>query len=363
VKALLCRSTAKRDQWERRFLEEVRLAAALEHPSIAAVYDYGIHRGQPFAVFAYLPGPTLGELLARQGPLSVEDVRLIAGPLAQALDEAHIRGVVHRDLKPANIKGLTSGQFAILDFGLARRLDRDHAGGFSGTPAYTAPEQARGQPTDGRADQYALALIVYELLCGRRPFAATAPEDYLRLHAEELAPNIRTFAPSVPVVVASALAIALAKDPAGRFDTCVAFATALGCQLMTDTTEAPGLFRLAAVRFPTRVYRLEITTSRGAIGLSSDFVHLERNGLVESLPHTSLESVHRSERDVVLQYALPDKNDGMRRIRFAERADAEDWKQSLARHIPNVTVIASPQLKPVVLLHSPPSFRCLLIRR
>ncbi len=150
-----------------RFADEARLGANLAHPAIATVFDYGFHDGHPFTVFEYIPGETLRDLLRRRGPLPLEEVRLILGPLAQALDFAHARHIVHRDLKPDNIRATEQGLFKILDLGLARDfLRHSDWSGFAGTPAYAAPEQAAGLPCDGRADQYALAVIAFELLTG-----------------------------------------------------------------------------------------------------------------------------------------------------------------------------------------------------
>ena len=154
-----------------KFEEEARIGANLVHPTIATVYDYGLHEGVPFTVFEYIQGETLRDLLRRRGRLPLEEVRLIVAPIAQALDFAHSRHVVHRDLKPENIRATAQGPFKILDLGLAKefRLVVDWAG-FCGTPAYASPEQATGSPCDGRADQYTLALIVFEMLTGRRVF-------------------------------------------------------------------------------------------------------------------------------------------------------------------------------------------------
>ena len=167
------------------FAEEARLGANLTHPAIATVYDYGFHDDKPFTVFEYLPGETLRDLLRRRGRLPLEEVRLIVGPLAQALDFAHARRVVHRDLKPDNVRATEQGLFKVLDLGLAREFGRDlDWSGFSGTPAYASPEQASGLPCDGRADQYALALIAFELLTGRRLFQARDTHDLLEMHRE-----------------------------------------------------------------------------------------------------------------------------------------------------------------------------------
>ena len=152
-----------------QFLHESRVGANLIHPAIATVFDHGEHAGKLFTVFEYLPGQTLGELIKTRGRLPLDEVRLIIGPLAQALDLMHARGIIHRDLKPENIRSDEHGNFKIVDFGLASQFANQSHWGFCGTPAYSAPEQAAQRPCDGRTDQYALAVIAYELLTGQRP--------------------------------------------------------------------------------------------------------------------------------------------------------------------------------------------------
>ncbi len=215
------------------FAEEARLGANLNHPAIATVYDYGFHDDKPFTIFEYLPGDTLRELLLRRGRLPIEEVRLIIGALAQALDFAHSRHVVHRDLKPENVRATEQGLFKVLDLGLAREFGRDvDWSGFGGTPAYAAPEQAAGRPCDGRADQYALALIAYELLAGHRLFQTSDANELLAMHREAEPTGLATDLADAPVTIRLGLARALSKDPNARFATCGDFALSLGCQLL-----------------------------------------------------------------------------------------------------------------------------------
>ena len=214
--------------------KEARLGANLTHPAIATVYDYGFHDDMPFTVFEYLHGQTLGELRRSRGRLPLEEVRLIIGPLAQALDFAHGRHVVHRDLKPENIRATEQGLFKILDLGLAKEFRRDvDWSGFAGTPAYAAPEQAAGKACDGRTDQYALALIAFELLAGRRLFECRDPHELLAMHRETQPTGLATDLADAPEAVRLALARALSEDPNARFATCGDFAVALGCQLLS----------------------------------------------------------------------------------------------------------------------------------
>jgi serine/threonine protein kinase len=222
-----------------RFTEEARIGANLTHPAIATVHDFGIHGESLFTVFEYVDGPTLGELTKRRGTIPLEEVRLIIAPLAQALDFAHSRFIIHRDLKPANIKFDGQGHLKILDLGLATEFRRHSDwSGFAGTPAYASPEQAAGLAADGRSDQYALALIAYELLAGRRLFSATRVVELLEMHRSQVPPPIRSLVPHIPEAVEGAILQALRKDPDQRFLSCESFAVALGCRFLSDGRSA-----------------------------------------------------------------------------------------------------------------------------
>jgi hypothetical protein len=241
-------SSLRIEELRRSFAEEARLGANLMHPAIATVHDYGFHVNIPFAVFEYLPGQTLGELRRSRGRLPIEEVRLVIGPLAQALDFAHAHHVVHRDLKPENIRATEQGVFKILDLGLAKEFRRHSDWSrFEGTPAYAAPEQAAVRACDGRTDQYALALIAYGLLTGRRLFQSNNKDELLRMHRETQPVGLETDLSDAPEAVRLALARALSKDPNARFATCVDFAVALGCQLLSAPAPAPEILMEADV--------------------------------------------------------------------------------------------------------------------
>jgi serine/threonine protein kinase len=229
------RGSATEQEFQDKFLQEARIGANLTHPAIATVHDFGYHRETPFTVFEYVAGPTLYDVIKRRRRLPLEEVRLVIGPLAQALDFAHSRFVVHRDLKPANIKAAEQGQFKILDLGLATEFrQQTDWSGFAGTPAYASPEQASGLPADGRSDQYALALITYEMLTGTRPFRATHVHQLLELHRTGIPPSPRSLLSDLSAPVTSAILRALEKDPQRRFASCCQFANALGCNLLSS---------------------------------------------------------------------------------------------------------------------------------
>ncbi len=210
------------------FIDEARLGANLTHPRIAAVLDHGIAFGQPFTVFQHVSGTNLRKVLRDRMTLDIGDVRRIIGQLAEALDYAHFIGIVHRDLKPENIMISQEGDATILDLGVAKRFHNVHDWRFAGTPAYSAPEQIRQLPSDGRTDQYALALISYEAISGRRPFQASGVSEILSMHLHAEPPILENCDREVAVGILRAMS----KDPRNRFSTCIDFAIAIGCRNM-----------------------------------------------------------------------------------------------------------------------------------
>ena len=215
---------------------EAKLGARLSHKNIAAVYDFGFHHDKSYTVFEYIEGETLREIIQRRGRMPLDEAMPMIGDLAAALDFAHAHGIVHRDLKPENICLTRGGQCKILDLGLALDVARDiETGAYSGTPAYSSPEQADRRPTDAKSDQYALGLIVFEMLTGQRAFVAEDALSLLRQHVEKLPPRPRELAPDLPERAEQAILRALSKQPDARFPSCQEFARELG----SGTAEGP----------------------------------------------------------------------------------------------------------------------------
>ena len=177
-----------------RFEREARMLAALNHPSIAAIYGYEEADGIRGLVLELVEGPTLAERIAA-GALSGHEALSIAGQIAEAFEAAHAKGIVHRDLKPGNIKLSLDGRVKVLDFGLAKTFEEElpfaeseaatrpgsptQAGMILGTAAYMSPEQTRGQPVDKRTDIWAFGCVLYEMLSGRMAFAAATMSDVI----------------------------------------------------------------------------------------------------------------------------------------------------------------------------------------
>jgi serine/threonine protein kinase/tetratricopeptide (TPR) repeat protein len=227
------------DQGAHRFLLEIRVLAGLVHPHIVPLYDSGELAGDPpllFFVMPYLTGESLRARLLRGGPLPLDRALRVGREVAAALDYAHRSGVVHRDIKPENIF-LHEGAALVTDFGIARVVSEAAAGTATGpgmaigTPAYMSPEQAGGEATvDGRADQYALACVLHELLTGEPPFSGTLRAT-MALHLTATPPPIRSRRPDLSPAIEQVLLRALAKEPTDRYSSAAAFADALDTPL------------------------------------------------------------------------------------------------------------------------------------
>lgn len=223
-----------------RFQSEIRIAASLHHPNIVAVHESGEADGRLFYVMDYLGGESLRVRLRREKQLSVEDALRIVDDIADGLQYAHDHGVVHRDVKPENIM-LADGRVCIVDFGLARALgdvdtERLTASGLSvGTPHYLSPEQASAEKEVGpRADQYALACVLYEMLIGEPPFTGPTASSIAMRHISEAPPHMKTRRKTTPSGVESAVSRAMEKVPADRFGTVREFARA--CRLVEGSS-------------------------------------------------------------------------------------------------------------------------------
>jgi hypothetical protein len=202
-----------------RFEREARSAAALSHPNLCALYDYGESEGKPFMVLEYLPNGSLEERLARGSPLADADVARIAAEIAAGLAHAHGRGLVHRDLKPANVLFDSEGRAKIADFGIAR-MGADgtltEAGTVLGTASYISPEQAGGRPAGPASDVYSFGVILFRMLTGRLPFVAANAMEVVRMHRDDLPPAVSDVRTDAPAGLELLTAAALAKDPAQR---------------------------------------------------------------------------------------------------------------------------------------------------
>ena len=201
-----------------RFQREARAVAALSHPNICNLYDYGEADGKPYMVLEYLPGGTLEELL-RRGPLPDAETERFATEIAAGLAHAHAHGVVHRDLKPANVLFDSEGRAKIADFGIARMGGEGtltEAGTVLGTAAYISPEQASGLPATPASDVYSFGVILFRMLTGQLPFVADNAMELVRMNRDDPPPTVGSVRRDAPPVLAATADVALRKDAAAR---------------------------------------------------------------------------------------------------------------------------------------------------
>lgn len=236
---LLHPAVARNPSSVKRFEREARAAAAIGHPNIIDILDFGQEGGRPFMVMEYLRGRSLSQVLALEGPLPVKQAVTIAVHTLAGLQSAHDRGILHRDLKPANL--MLVARFGdrhfvkICDFGFAvlyggradnRALTPERT--LVGTPAYAAPERLRGNDMrDPRIDVYSVGVVLFEMLAGRRPFDAPTFRELARKVRREPPPSLRQLRSRIPSGLERAVLRSLAKDPKDRFPSSDAFAEAL----------------------------------------------------------------------------------------------------------------------------------------
>src|ERR1700744_2491138 len=224
-------------QYRARFLREAELTASLSHPNILGVHDRGEYDERLGISMDYVGGTDASKLVREPHPdgLPVDEAVEIITAVASALDYAHQRGLLHRDVKPANILLDPEDQRIFLaDFGIARLID-DPSGLTAtnmavGTMAYAAPEQLRGEPLDGRTDQYALACTAFDLLTGAPPFVVSSPAVVITKHVAAPIPSLGERRPEL-AALDPVLARAMAKSPADRYPSCRDFARELGALL------------------------------------------------------------------------------------------------------------------------------------
>jgi serine/threonine-protein kinase len=210
-----------------RFQREAETASSIGHPNVIDVFD--VHKtvdGVPYLVGEFLDGEELGEHIKRVGRLPVPRAVTVARQVCRALGAAHARGIVHRDMKPENVflverDGATI--IKVLDFGISKAASPEahltRTGMIMGTPSYMAPEQARGENVDLRADVYAIGALLYHALTGQRPFDSDDPTSTLRMVLTEDPPRPRSLAPDVPEALELVIQRSMAKDPRDRYQT------------------------------------------------------------------------------------------------------------------------------------------------
>lgn len=218
-------------EFRERFVDEARNTAAIDHPNIVPLYDFGELDGMHYIGMRLVDGADLASIISG-GPIEPSRALSLLEQVADALDTLHKRGLVHLDVKPANVlvtqRESIREHVYVADFGLTRRGATGHrtrGGDFLGSPTYAAPEHLRGEPLDGRTDQYALACVLYACLTGRPPFTGDVP-TVIKGHLNTPPPRVTAHARNLPPAIDAVLARGMAKNPKERFGSCVELITA-----------------------------------------------------------------------------------------------------------------------------------------
>ena len=220
-----------RERTLKRFQIEAKKMAALQHPNIVGIKDFGEFENVPYLVMEYIPSGTLKERCGE--PMLATEAAGLLKPIADALSYAHSKGLIHRDIKPGNILITETGDPMLTDFGIAKilvseeTLDLTVTGMGVGTPEYMAPEQAEGKSIDERADIYSLGVVLYELVTGHKPFEADTPMAVMLKQANDPLPLPSYFNPDLTKEAEHVLLKALAKDPKDRYSDMNAFSSAM----------------------------------------------------------------------------------------------------------------------------------------
>jgi tetratricopeptide (TPR) repeat protein len=242
----------------RRFLREARATSALDHPGIATLYDAGEHAGGIYIASACIDGETVSERLAA-GPVPIREAVRITIDAADALEYAHIRGVIHRDVTARNIMIARDGRVVVIDFGLARAVDAtpsSTSGHLAGTLSYASPEVLQGHAADARSDVYGLAVVLYEMLTGALPHASGPPPAVIYSVLNQKPARPTATRPEIPAGLERALMRALAKDPARRLQSAAHFAQELRAVVLEPVAATD-----TRIQRPARRGRRSLTTA------------------------------------------------------------------------------------------------------
>ena len=241
---------AQYPEFKIRFEREAKSIAQLEHLHILPIFAYGEEDDITYIVMRYLDGGTLTKYIRKNEHLPLPEAHRILTQIAEALDYAHERGVLHRDVKPTNILIDNRRNAILTDFGVAKMLESDHSdltatGGIVGTPKYMSPEQCQGRKDlTPASDQYALGIVLYEMVTGNVPFYADTPLAIIQQHLTAPLPPPRDERPDLPIAAENVIIRALARSPHDRYANCADFAEAFGHALNEPVTTPPDKINL-----------------------------------------------------------------------------------------------------------------------
>jgi eukaryotic-like serine/threonine-protein kinase len=253
-----------RQQMVQRFKREAQMAAGLSHPHIVQIHSVKQTNRIVYFVMKFIEGRGLDSIIDQHGAMDVDTTRLILQQAASALSFAHHRGVIHRDIKPANIMIDENGWAVMTDFGIAKLDDGENltaTGTTVGTPHYMAPEQFHNKPVTAAADQYALGVVAYEMLTGKKPFDGGSLAEIITHHLFTQPPDIKLDRPDLPASMSDAIERMLAKDPSGRFPDLEAAIAAIGPPDPAQVDAARGRLMSIARSSTERKPRLSVPMS------------------------------------------------------------------------------------------------------
>ena len=287
-----------------RFEREGRTAASLHHPNIVNVYDAASEGDTHYLVMELVEGPTLAEIIKREGQMPLPRALDIASRIAAALQVAHGRGLVHHDVKPSNVLFDRDDNVKVTDFGIARAASSDITT-VQGSPPYVAPEQAKGGRADPRSDVYGLGCVLFEMLAGQPPFSGSSASAVIMQHLETPPPPLTKFRNDVPADVSNIVTRALAKDPEQRYDSAQALRSDLdrvaAGQPISDAT-------IASTRQLDDPERTVAVGANDATVASDRTIRSDPNRFVRlRLLHPRLHAVHAARRRAAVAPAPPDR--------------------------------------------------------
>lgn len=275
--------------YKERFNDEAKMAASLEHPHIVPVYDFGTVGDLSYVVMRLLNGGTLGDRLHAAQPLRTDAISEIVVAMGKALDYAHSRGIIHRDIKPTNIMFDEQGTAYLVDFGIAKMAQADKNltadNIVLGTPNYMPPEQWHDEALTPALDQYALAVLVYQMLTNALPFDAKTGAQIMYRHLHETPTPAHQVNPNLPPQVSSVLGRALAKTPAQRYGSVGLFATALK-DALRGAVSTPTAAGLPAITPPSNDATVQRLPSVG------DVMQADAQGPARAISNPAAQAAH-----------------------------------------------------------------------
>ena len=305
---------AGRPELRERFVREARTSAKLSHPNIVPIFRVDEIGGFVFFAMGYVEGETLGQRIRNKGPLTPREAVTVIREVSWALAYAHARGIVHRDIKPDNILiEAGTGRALVTDFGIAHVAEASaltQDGMVMGTAHYMSPEQAAGEPIDGRSDLYSLGVVAYYALTGKLPFDAPTMAALLAMHLTQPPPPISSVTSSVPRSLAAAIERCLVKDAAGRFSTGEALADAITASSQ-PTREIPAPVRVWASKGTMLLPVYGFWYTFAIIDLFDDFDVASIIALLAPVAFHLLYTTYQTRRALQAGYQLDDLTLGL----------------------------------------------------